>query len=73
MSSIHLLRFEIRRENNQRVVKIFGNIAKGYSLTDVITKSQNLNKFIKFPEGYSFEFVGQQKDFKDLVTQMIIA
>ena len=65
---------EIRRENNQRVVKIFGNIAKGYSLTDVITKSKNnLNKYIKFPEGYFFEFVGQQKDFSDLVRQMMLA
>jgi hydrophobic/amphiphilic exporter-1 (mainly G- bacteria), HAE1 family len=65
---------EIRRENNRRIVKVTGNIAKGYSLTKVITDAKaNLAKSFNPPTGYTYEFVGQQKDFANLVQQMVVA
>jgi hydrophobic/amphiphilic exporter-1 (mainly G- bacteria), HAE1 family len=65
---------EIRRENNQRVVRITGSIRDGFSLTNVISNlKKNLSEKIVVPSGYSYEFVGAQKDFVDLVSQMILA
>jgi HAE1 family hydrophobic/amphiphilic exporter-1 len=65
---------EIRRENNRRIVKVTGNIEKGYSLTRVISDAQeNLARNLNPPPGYAFEFVGRQKDFANLVQQMVIA
>jgi hydrophobic/amphiphilic exporter-1 (mainly G- bacteria), HAE1 family len=65
---------EIRRESNQRVVRITGNIAKGNSLTKVIAAAKdNLSKNIIMPSGYRYDFVGQQKSFSDLIKQIMMA
>lgn len=64
----------ITRESNQRIVRVTGNIAKGNSLTKVITAAKdNLAKNMLMPSGYRYDFVGQQKDFADLVRQMMVA
>jgi HAE1 family hydrophobic/amphiphilic exporter-1 len=65
---------EIRRENNQRVVRITGSIQNGFSLTNVISNlKKDIGDKIIMPSGYSYEFIGAQKDFVDLATQMVLA
>ena len=64
----------IVRENKQRVVRIFGNIEAGHSLSEVIgNMTKTINRNVPFPPGYSYYFAGQQKQYKDLATQMILA
>ncbi len=66
--------YEIRRYNRVRTVRIFGNITKGYSMTKVLDSlKKNFASRITLPSGYSYEFVGQQKDFHDLVLQIMVS
>jgi HAE1 family hydrophobic/amphiphilic exporter-1 len=64
---------EIRRENKNRVIRINANLANGYSLSDVIESAKkNIDKTAR-PQGYNYEFTGQQKQFVDLITQISFA
>ncbi len=64
----------ILRENKQRIVRIFGNLAQGYSLSEMITSiTKSIDKSVAFPPGYSYYFAGQQKQYRELVPQMILA
>lgn len=65
---------EIRREDKQRVVRITANLDKGYSLSEVVGKlKEKINASIVLPSGYTYTFKGQQQQFSDLVTQMLLA
>ncbi len=64
----------INRENKQRIVRIVGNIEPGHSLSEVIANlTKSIDKSVPFPPGYSYYFAGQQKQFKDLAVQMVLA
>ena len=57
----------INRENKQRVVRIFGNLEAGHSLSEVIDNiTKTVDRNVSLPPGYSYYFAGQQKQFKDL-------
>jgi hydrophobic/amphiphilic exporter-1 (mainly G- bacteria), HAE1 family len=65
---------EIRRQDNQRIVKVTANLAKGYSLNQVISNVQkNFDKKLILPAGYSYEFGGDQKNMKDMIQQIAMA
>jgi hydrophobic/amphiphilic exporter-1 (mainly G- bacteria), HAE1 family len=65
---------EIRRENNQRIIRVTANLVKGYSLSDVVKRiTEGIQKKVVFPSGYFYQFSGQQKMFIDLATQMLLA
>jgi hydrophobic/amphiphilic exporter-1 (mainly G- bacteria), HAE1 family len=65
---------QISREDKKRIVKVSGNIAKGYSLNTVIANAKKaINSEIVMPQGYSYSFGGQQKDFQDFLVQIFFA
>jgi len=64
---------EILREDKTRMVKINVNVAKGYALGDIVSKiDKRLKVEVKWPDGYIYEFTGQDKQMKDMATQMIL-
>lgn len=64
----------IRRENKQRIVRIFGNISPGYSLEEVLKNiSKKIDATVPMPPGYYYYFAGQQKNYRELVPQMGLA
>ncbi len=65
---------DIRRENKQRVVKVFSGIMPGYSSIPVVAKiKERINKEIKLPDGYTVDYGGQSKQFGELTGQMVSA
>ncbi|MDF1696777.1 MAG: efflux RND transporter permease subunit [Saprospiraceae bacterium] len=51
----------IRRKDGERVVTIFSNLLDGYNANEVVAELQsNLDNY-EFPEGYTFEFTGEQQ------------
>ncbi len=64
----------IRRENKQRIVRIFGNLAPGHSLQEVLKNiSKQIDATVPFPPGYYYYFAGQQKNYNELIPQMGLA
>jgi HAE1 family hydrophobic/amphiphilic exporter-1 len=64
---------EILREDKTRLVKINANVAKGYALGGIISRmDKRLKTDIKWPDGYIYEFTGQNKQMKDMATQMVM-
>jgi HAE1 family hydrophobic/amphiphilic exporter-1 len=65
---------EIRRENKERVARVYSKLKGGYSLADVISSvRKNIDERVVFPPNYSHAFSGQQKYFEDMQKQMIFA
>ena len=54
----------ITRENNERIVKILGDVSKvsGRTPVSVIHDIETILETIQFPDGYSYEFKGEQED-----------
>jgi len=51
----------IRRKDGERVITIFSNLLDGYNANEIVAELQtNLDDF-DFPEGYTFEFTGEQQ------------
>jgi hydrophobe/amphiphile efflux-1 (HAE1) family protein len=64
----------IRRENKQRIVRIFGNISPGQSLQEVLKNiSKQIDATVPLPPGYYYYFAGQQKNYNELIPQMGLA
>jgi len=63
---------DIRRENKQRVVKVFSGITPGYSSVPVVGKvRERIKKEIKLPDGYAVDYGGQSEQFGELMVQMM--
>lgn len=64
----------ITHEATQRVVRVTANVAPRYAQADVLAAAKkNIDSQVVFPDGYSYEFAGQQKYFADTGKQMVIA
>ncbi len=65
---------KINRQNKNRYIQIAGNLGPKGSLGEV---SQDIEKIIKLelppPPGVDYRFQGQAEDFKDLMTNMMVA
>jgi HAE1 family hydrophobic/amphiphilic exporter-1 len=61
----------ITRENRQRAISIFANIAMGKSQGEAMQYVQSLAK--KLPEGYKIAFVGSSQTFNDSISSLLIA
>ena len=51
----------IRRKDGQRVVTIFSNLLDGYNANEIVAELQSNLEDYNFPEGYTFEFTGEQQ------------
>ena len=67
----------VKRKELDRVITIYSNVMEGYNATEINNQiAQVLNSF-EMPEGYKYEFTGQQQEqqesFAFLVNAMIIS
>ena len=51
----------IKRKNLDRVITIYSNVLEGYNPTEVNLELEGLLEGYDFPEGYGFEFTGEQE------------
>ena len=51
----------IRRKDGERVVTIFSNLLDGYNANEIVAELQSSLEDYDFPEGYTFEFTGEQQ------------
>lgn len=65
---------QINRQNKGRFIAITANLAAKGNLGNAVTEIEKMIKGdLKPPLGVTYKFVGQAKDFKDLITNMSIA
>jgi len=67
----------VKRKNMDRVITIYSNVLEGYNPTDINNQLKSTLADFKVPEGYKYEFTGeqeeQQKSMIFLVTALLIA
>jgi multidrug efflux pump subunit AcrB len=51
----------IRRKDGERVVTIFSNLLGDYNANEIVAELQSNLEDYDFPEGYTFEFTGEQQ------------
>lgn len=51
----------IKRKNLDRVVTIFSNVIEGYNANEIIAQMDSYMKLYDLPEGFTYEFTGQQQ------------
>jgi multidrug efflux pump subunit AcrB len=51
----------IRRKDGERVITIFSNLLDGYNANEIVAELQTNLEEYDFPEGYTFEFTGEQQ------------
>ena len=51
----------IRRKDGERVITIFSNLLDGYNANEIVAELQTNLEDYNFPEGYTFEFTGEQQ------------
>ncbi len=64
----------IQHEDRNRVARLNGNLEPGYSLGEVIGRlKDSIDREVVFPEGYRWEFAGQQLLLSQLLGQILFA
>ena len=61
----------ITRENRERAIRIYANVALGKSQGDALNQVEALGK--KLPDGYRIFFVGASQSFRDSNSSLIVA
>ncbi len=51
----------IRRKDGERVITIFSNLLDGYNANEIVAELQSNLEDYDFPDGYTFEFTGEQQ------------
>ncbi len=51
----------INRKDQERVVTIYSNVLKGYNANEIVQEIDSYLQAFPFPEGYKYEFTGQQQ------------
>lgn len=65
---------QINRQNKNRYIQIAGNLGPKGSLGSITQEMENIVKNeMKPPAGVDYRFIGQAEDFKDLMTNMMMA
>jgi HAE1 family hydrophobic/amphiphilic exporter-1 len=62
----------VQREDRQRAVTVFGNVAPGKSQADAIAAAQKIAKEV-LPEGYHLAASGNARQFQDTFTDLAMA
>jgi multidrug efflux pump len=52
----------INRKNQERMITIYSNVLDGYNANEVVADAQAALSEYNFPEGYNFEFTGEQQE-----------
>jgi multidrug efflux pump subunit AcrB len=55
----------VRRKDLKRVITLYSNVIEGYNSNVINQQIAALMKNFKMPQGYSYEFTGEQKDQKE--------
>jgi multidrug efflux pump len=67
----------IKRKDSERVITVFSNILDGYIANEVIAEIQSSLDDYPFPEGYTYEFTGEQQqqaeDMSFLMNAFLVA
>lgn len=53
---------EVKRKDLRRVITIYSNVIEGFNATEINNRIRPLLESYDFPEGYRFEFTGEQED-----------
>lgn len=68
---------QVKRKNMDRVITIYSNVLEGYNANDINAQLKPLMATFTMPEGYKYEFTGEQEEQEEsmifLVTALIIA
>lgn len=51
----------IKRKNLERVVTIYSNVIEGYNANEIIAQMDDYMKLYPLPDGFTYEFTGQQQ------------
>ncbi len=51
----------IKRKNSDRMVTIFSNVLEGYNANQIVGELKTLMEEYELPEGFSYEFTGEQQ------------
>ena len=51
----------IKRKNLDRMITVFSNVIDGYNTNEIVESMQLAMQEFKMPEGYSYEFTGEQQ------------
>lgn len=51
----------IKRKNLDRVVTIYSNVIEGYNANEIVAQMDDYMKLYPLPEGFTYEFTGQQQ------------
>ena len=67
----------VKRKNMDRVITLYSNVLEGYNANEINVRLKELLPSFDMPEGYKYEFTGEQEEQKDsmafLLRAMIIA
>jgi HAE1 family hydrophobic/amphiphilic exporter-1 len=70
----HSAPLDIRRESKQRLIRLYGNILDGYSMSDTVARvDKEIAAKVVIPDGCRYYYGGQQKQFADLSKQIVVA
>jgi len=68
---------QVKRKNLDRVITIYSNVLEGYNATEINNQLKPLLASFNMPEGFKYEFTGEQEEQQDsmifLMTALIIA
>ncbi len=63
----------IHHVNTVRTITISSNVIEGYNANEINKQIKRAISTLQMPEGYSYEFTGEQKDMKDSMQFMMLA
>ncbi len=63
----------VKRKNLDRVVTLYSNVLEGYNATEVNNQLKPLLASLDMPEGYKYEFTGEQEEQAESMQFLIMA
>lgn len=63
----------IKRKNLERVVTIFSNVIEGYNANEIIAQMDDYMKLYPLPDGFTYEFTGQQQQQSEDMAYLNVA
>lgn len=63
----------IKRKNLDRVVTIFSNVIEGYNANEIIAQMDDYMKLYPLPDGFTYEFTGQQQQQSEDMAYLNVA
>lgn len=68
---------QVKRKNMDRVITIYSNVLEGYNATEINNQLKPLMAAYDMPEGFKYEFTGEQQEQEEsmmfLITALVIA